>query len=140
MPHAGHFICGRDCQFRLNTCVGKFIVSTVGEYWPDRQVREIHAQVFNMKWLIENKYRLGDDFNYAYMKQFGFDDIGAGRKYETMVFVAVKDKENQCCPWKIDASQSVDFLAANQADEATKNHWDLCKKWSKINKIPIKDI
>jgi hypothetical protein len=31
MPHAGHFIGGNFCQFRLNTCVGKHIVSTVGE-------------------------------------------------------------------------------------------------------------
>lgn len=31
MPHAGHFIGGNFCQFRLNTWVGKYIVSTVGE-------------------------------------------------------------------------------------------------------------
>lgn len=31
MPHAGHFILGHKCQFRLCTYVGKYIVSTVGE-------------------------------------------------------------------------------------------------------------
>jgi len=31
MPHAGHFVCGHRCQFKLNTYVGKYIVSTVGE-------------------------------------------------------------------------------------------------------------
>lgn len=31
MPHAGHFIGGNFCHFRLNTFVGKYIVSTVGE-------------------------------------------------------------------------------------------------------------
>ena len=32
MPHAGHLIVGQDCRFRLNTEVGGWIVSTVGEY------------------------------------------------------------------------------------------------------------
>lgn len=36
MPHAGHFIAGDSCRFRLNTYVGKYIVSTVGEYITDR--------------------------------------------------------------------------------------------------------
>lgn len=31
MGHAGHFICGNECHFRLNTYVNRFIVSTVGE-------------------------------------------------------------------------------------------------------------
>jgi len=34
MPHAAHFICGNACQFKLATYVGKYIVSTVGDY-PD---------------------------------------------------------------------------------------------------------
>lgn len=32
MPHAGHFIGGHRCSFKLNTCVGEYIVSTVGEF------------------------------------------------------------------------------------------------------------
>ena len=35
MPHPGHYICGSDCRFILNTCVGEFIVSTVGELYHD---------------------------------------------------------------------------------------------------------
>lgn len=31
MPHPGHFILRRDCQFRLNTYVNGYIVSTIGE-------------------------------------------------------------------------------------------------------------
>ena len=31
MPHAGHFICGARCQFKLNTYVNGYIISTVGE-------------------------------------------------------------------------------------------------------------
>lgn len=31
MPHTGHFISGHLCKFTLNTYVGGYIVSTVGE-------------------------------------------------------------------------------------------------------------
>jgi hypothetical protein len=31
MPHPGHYICAERCLFRLNTYVGEYIVSTVGE-------------------------------------------------------------------------------------------------------------
>ena len=34
MPHAGHLCVGYLCRFKLNTYVGKYIVSTVGEYFP----------------------------------------------------------------------------------------------------------
>lgn len=34
MGHGGHFIGGNECRFRLNTKVGNYIVSTVGEYYP----------------------------------------------------------------------------------------------------------
>jgi hypothetical protein len=129
MPHAGHFILGERCQFRLNTYVGRFIVSTVGELWSDRQVREIHAQVYNPKWLMENQHLKGDEFNSAYMKKFGFEDIGADRKYETMVFRAEKSN-NKCCPFKIIVSKEVDFRGYNNAVDATKGHYELCRKWS----------
>lgn len=33
MPHAGHFICGHKCRFKLNTYVNGYIVSTVGELY-----------------------------------------------------------------------------------------------------------
>ena len=55
MPHTGHFICGSRCRFHLNTYIGKYIVSTIGELWPERGVREIHAKVFDSKWFIQNK-------------------------------------------------------------------------------------
>ncbi len=32
--YAGHFCCARDCLFHLHTHVGKYCVSTVGEYHP----------------------------------------------------------------------------------------------------------
>ena len=42
MPHAGHFCCSKWCQFKLNTYVGKYIVSTVGEYYyTEEDLREV---------------------------------------------------------------------------------------------------
>lgn len=61
MPHAGHFCGANECNFRLNTYVGGYIVSTVGEYCP----------------II----KLGKST---------FEEIGRNRLYETMVFKAKK--------------------------------------------------
>lgn len=130
MPHAGHFICASKCQFHLNTYVGKYIVSTVGELWNERCVREIHAKVYDPEWLLENRHLKGDDFDYAYMKKFGFEEIGCDRKYETMVFVA-KKSGNKCCPYHIDVSKQVDFNSYNKPEDAHEGHLKLCNKWAK---------
>jgi len=129
MPHAGHLIVSQHCQFHLNTYVGKYVVSTVGEYWPERVSREIHAKVYNPKWLEGNKHRLGDDFDNAYMKKFGFEEIGAGKKYETMVFKARKEK-NKCCPYTAKDWTEIDVEGYNKNEDAYKGHMKLCKKWS----------
>ena len=34
LPHAAHFCGAHECRFRMATCVGKYIVSTVGQYDP----------------------------------------------------------------------------------------------------------
>ncbi len=130
MPHAAHLIVGDDCRFILATYVGKYIVSTVGEYWPDRVVREIHAQVHDPKWLSENKHLMGDYFNSAYFKKFGYEKIGAGRTYETMVFKAKKSKL-KCCPYQMISGREVDFCGYNKPGEAFEGHMRLCRKWSK---------
>ncbi|KKM27777.1 hypothetical protein LCGC14_1571250, partial [marine sediment metagenome] len=119
MGHAGHFICARDCQFVLNTYIGKYIVSTVGELWSDRIIREIHAKVNNPEWLRDNKNLLGDNFNNAYMKEFGFQELGYKRTYETMVFEA-KKSEHKCCPYEIIVEKEVDMEGYNTAEEAYK--------------------
>ncbi len=128
MPHAAHFICGRSCQFKLATYVGKYIVSTVGELWNDQAVRRIHAKIFDKEWYEKNKDLIGDPFNHAYMKKFGFEDIGCDRKYETMVFKARKSK-HKCCPYEIIVEKEVDFECYNEAEDAYKGHMKLCKKW-----------
>lgn len=131
MPHAGHFICSKDCRFHLNTYVGKYIVSTVGEMWGDRIVREIHAKVYDPRWLSENAHRKGSDFDYAYMKKFGYQEIGCGRTYETMVFKAKQNKEHGCCPYIMANTNHLDINVYNTAKEAYEGHLKLCKKWAR---------
>jgi hypothetical protein len=43
--NAAHLIVSRDCRFHLATLVGPWLISTVGEYFPDERSREIHAEV-----------------------------------------------------------------------------------------------
>lgn len=132
MPHAGHLIVGNECQFHLNTYVGKYIVSTVGEYWPDRMIREIHAKIWNKEWYEANKNLKGDTFDFEYHKAFGFLPIGAGPNstYETMVFGAKKSK-NKCCPYVISVGRVKDSKRYGNADDAMEGHMKLCEKWSK---------
>jgi len=126
MPHSGHFICGNDCRFHLNTYVGKYIVSTVGELWPDSSVRAIKAKCRG----IEIVGR-GDSWDFDYMKKIGYDEIGYNRKYETMVFRAKRSSENKCCPWRMESGRELDFSGYNEAESAFKGHMKLCEKWSR---------
>ena len=130
MPHVAHFCCGDRCQFRLATYVGKYIVSTVGDWWPSRSSREIHAKVYDKEWLYINEHLKGDDFDYAYLKEFGYTDVGCDRKYETMVFKAKKSKQN-CCPWEMKSCENLDMDGYNLPTDARKGHMRLCDKWSK---------
>ena len=101
MPHAGHCIIGDQCRFHLSTYVGKYLVSTIGEYCTERSSREINA----------------------------FENIGCDRKYETMVFKAKKSK-HKCCPYKMISGDNIDMDSYNDADSAYAGHLKICKKWS----------
>jgi len=132
MPHAGHCVIGHMCRFHLATYVGKYIVSTIGEYWPDRGSREIHAKIWNEKWYEKNKHLKGDYFDAAYFKKFGYETLGAGDKsiYETMVFKARKSKE-KCCRYVMVSGEDLDGQRYATSGEATKGHMKFCNKWSK---------
>jgi len=125
MPHAGHLIVGNDCRFVLNTYVGGYIVSTVGEYLPDFPVREIFAE--SKKITLEGR---GDARRADYMKKIGYEEIGCDRLYETMVFKAMKTKDG-CCPWRIASGENQDMEGYNDPEEARKGHLKMCNKWSK---------
>ena len=125
MPHPGHFICASDCRFRLNTYVNGYIVSTVGEMFPDAPVREILAKC--KKITLRGQ---GDERKYDYMKKVGYEEVGFGRKYETMVFKAVKSEE-KCCPWKIDVETELECDGYNDPESATLGHYKRCKEYDK---------
>jgi len=129
--NAGHFICSRDCQFHLCTQVGKFLISTVGELWGDRVVREIHAKIEDPIWFKNNVIRKGDDFDSAYMERFGFREIGYQRKYETMVFKAgppCTDEKCNCGMPSLADPHEFGCEAYNTPGDATRGHLAMCEK------------
>lgn len=128
MPHAGHFILGDQCQFRLNTRIGKFIISTVGEYLPDSHVREVYAKSRGIE--LEG---IGDARESDYLKKIGYEEIGSGRKYETMVFKA-KKSERKCCPWEMESASELDSKAYNEPNAAYEGHLRMCEKYATDNK------
>lgn len=125
MPHPGHFICSANCQFILNTYVGGFIVSTVGEYVPDAPVREIIAESRKITLKGKGDCRLAD-----YMKKIGYEKIGYDRKYETMVFPSKKSSDN-CCPYVAKDWIEVDIAGYNDSGKARNGHYKMCDKWTK---------
>lgn len=129
MPHAGHFIVANQCRFHLNTYVGNYIVSTVGEYVPDERVREVFNQTRELK--LEGK---GDAKLADFLKKNGFEELSFGRTYETMVFRAIKDKKNKCCPYAMQTPTDLEMNGYNSAEDAYKGHLKMCRKWSKFKK------
>lgn len=126
MPHPGHLCVSRDCKFFLNTCVNqKWIVSTVGEYLPSDEVREIFATTRGV--ILEGK---GDYRLYDYLKKIGYENIGFGRKYETMVFEAARvDDPTTCCQWRMADGREKDSAGYNEPSEAYKGHMAMIQKW-----------
>jgi hypothetical protein len=140
--NAGHFICGHLCRFHLTTIVNDlWLVSTVGEMWPERSSREIRAKVEDPAWLAKNMAKRGDDFDFAYMKKFGYDTIGCDRTYETMVFRAGKRCERKECGCGLPelASSELDFGSYNDVKAATEGHHALVAKWSALTEEPAHD-
>lgn len=126
MPHAVHFIFGDECRFRLNTRVGDYIISTVGEYLPDAPVREILAQCRKID--LEG---IGDERVSNYMKKIGCEDIGFNRKYETMVFYSKPSENNDsCCPWEAVRSAELDMIGYSDPGEAYRGHLEMCRKFA----------
>lgn len=130
MPHPGHFICASDCKFFLTTYVNGYIVSTVGEMFPDEQVREIYAKSKGIT--LEG---MGDARRFDFMKKHGFVEIGLDRLYETMVFTARKapdeEKDGQCCPFRMVSGAELDLAGYTTATEAYRGHLEMCARWAK---------
>lgn len=135
MPHAGHLCVGEQCLFRLNTFVNGYIVSTVGEYYPSRDVRRINCEI-SMRFHPEKKIDMslqGSFFDYEYLKTFGYEPIGGSPLdlYETMVFKAAKT-DHACCPYKLEmSSDELDIERYSTAGDAYNGHLKMCEKWDK---------
>jgi hypothetical protein len=125
--NAGHLIVGQDCRFHLCTQVGSWLVSTVGEYLPDSPVREILAESRGIQ--LEGR---GDDRRYDWMRKAGYEEIGYGRKYETMVFRAGSPCDCGCGMPTPDDWGDVDMDGYNDAPAATAGHMALCEKYAAI--------
>jgi hypothetical protein len=130
--HAAHFICGPWCRFHLATQVGDYLISTVGEYWPEREVREIHAEHYDADWWRENRHLKGGHYDAAYMKRFGFMEIGYQRTYETMVFRAGLPCTIESCACGLPgiSGSELDFAAYNKAGDAAAGHMLMVEKWA----------
>ncbi len=126
MPHVGHLIVGNHCRFRLNTCVGDFIVSTVGEYLPQESMWDIFAKSKG----ITLKGR-GDAREADFIDRVGYEDLGLDRKFETMVFQSRTITNNSCCPFEPGSWENVDGAGYNEAGAARLGHMAMCEKWSK---------
>lgn len=130
---AAHLIVGQWCRFHLATKVGGYLVSTVGEYWPERASREIHAKVYDPAWLATNSSLLGDRFDHAYFQRFGYETIGCERTYETMVFEAGKpcDAEGCGCGLPEISGSELECNGYNDRRSAQDGHLKLCKKYAR---------
>lgn len=131
--NAGHLIVAQSCRFHLCTHIGDYMVSTVGEYWPERPTREIHAKFHDSQWLDAHQILRGDNFDAAYMERFGYEEIGCGRKFETLVFKAGKPCAQKGClyglPYPSDWGE-LDSNGYNDAGAATRGHMEMCQKWA----------
>ena len=92
--NAGHFICGHLCRFHLTTEVGRYLVSTVGEY-----ISPMTNEV---------------------------DEVGCGRKYETMVFKVIDHRDCGCPDVEF---AELDCRGYNNHQDATRGHIAVCRKW-----------
>ena len=99
-----HFCCAPWCCFHLATEVGKYVVSTVGEYFPPHATERDRPEKPT--------------------------NIGCDRLYETMVFKKDKGRCKCGCGAPMIKLTELDFLPYNGRKEANKGHMDLCKKWS----------
>jgi len=123
--HAAHFICGRWCRFHLATQIGGFIVSTVGEYLPPESSREYTAARKGIP--ITGR---GEQAEAEYIRKVGYEEIGYGRKFETMVFRAGKPCSAPGCSCglpELSPPNELDFEGYNTPGEAAAGHARLCQ-------------
>ena len=103
--NGGHFCGLSDCQFHLCTEVGDYLISTVGEYYPD-----------------------------GYKKGRGMCALGLGEKdlYETMVFRI--SSRCQCGCGLPNGYDNIETFRYATPKEANEKHRELCEKYRRKRK------
>jgi len=116
--NAGHFIGARDCRFHLCTQVDKFLISTVGEYFPTYELRKNDIEL--------NKFEKENPWG---------KKIGCDRIFETMVFEAGKPCDRPSCHCRLPeiSGSDLDFNGYNDRKAATEGHMEMCLKYATIN-------
>ena len=111
----GHFICAQWCRFHLCTQVGKYLVSTVGEYVHPRHSKGSESE--DHKWTRDN---------------WPGEDLGPGRKYETMVFYAGDPctAEGCMCGTPNISGVELDSAGYTRRKEATEGHRAMCEEYA----------
>lgn len=116
--HVGHFCCGQWCRFHLTTLVNGYLISTLGEY-----VHPMHSQGSERKeaeWLQDN---------------WPGEDIGYGRKYETMVFIAGEPCSSEKCGCGLPSiGTELECIGYNRSKEATEGHMSMIEKYKNIKR------
>ncbi len=129
---AGHLIVSQDCRFHLCTKVGPWLISTVGEWLPDSGSWHIYAETRGIE--IEGR---GDARRADFLNKVGYIEIGAGRKYETMVFPLTEDRcttEDCACFMPVVREWSeLDTDGYNLRGDAHQGHLAMCEKWAQID-------
>ena len=97
---AGHFICSHDCRFHIHTHVNGYCVSTVGEYRPP--------------YIEAGK---------------GWEEIGYGRIYETMVFKLPNNASCGNSGKHIEDYGELECVGYNDHDAANAGHEAMCTKY-----------
>lgn len=124
---AGHLIVASECRFHLATLVGTWLVSTVGEWLPDSGSWHIYAD--SRKVTLEG---WGDARRTDFLNKVGFVEIGAGRKYETMVFRTTGERcelpECNCGMPVITEWSELDSDGYNERGDAQRGHYAMCEK------------
>jgi hypothetical protein len=111
--NVGHLIVGSWCRFHLTTVVGQYLISTVGFWVPPKAGERAEAD-----WLA--KHPEGEE-------------IGPGRFYETMVFVAGERCGGDCgCGLPSTNGHELDFAGYQKPAEAQRGHMEMCRKWAAV--------
>jgi len=133
----GHLCVARDCRFHLCTQIGAFLVSTVGEYIPDETSREIHCQVHGITLEGRGDARFAD-----YMRKVGYQEIGYGRTYESMVFRTTGEvcHASGCgCGLPSINGSELDMRGYTTAGAATLGHLELCRQFARAAAVDALD-